>query len=603
VVRDAIRPSLVSTWEAYYGDDWLDRVNAENRPRAANPSPDDLAFLLDGMWSTWSAVFARRFGPTERNLVAELRQELKRWTLGELSSAEDADWVLESCEQLLASFSAMEQAATVRSIRLGTPQQSGASISSDGSTPAPAARSTKQPGPQASHQAEARPRAAAPQVTKAQLAAIPQVKGMALQDALARMRQAGVQTKVVCGTRELTGKELAEGRWVVKNQPADAGQSVQQAEVTLIVRRSWRPTQLARGLRQHTAIWLWAGVLAVSCAIFVPLGIYLAGGPGQEPASTVVQTTASSAVPTGATTAAATTTSTTMLPAEYAALPEVVLRERDRAVGLRVRAEQANSDWEGRLISFAETKAVFADVAAGAEALLAEATAAKPPSTPSSAYTESLRATYVRSLRALVGLAEASSALVPGLEAPDDGSARRAAIAAVIAADRDHRLAAQALLTLARSEAAVPSASEYSADARLISDLWKAYASSWRDGLDSGESFIAAHNYPDWSWSAEDCSAYGRSSGRSDGDRVKISVHADTLTRDRLWQIPAGYPGQGETPRGRLYVMALDYEFRPAGGPTQTAVAEAHVTIIGEEARFFVPCQEGPAVTAEAPVS
>ena len=73
-LRDRLLPGLTSTWEALYGDDWVSVVNALDNHPERDPSPEDVYFLLKGIWNTWNTVFRHQFGHAERNYVSELRE-------------------------------------------------------------------------------------------------------------------------------------------------------------------------------------------------------------------------------------------------------------------------------------------------------------------------------------------------------------------------------------------------------------------------------------------------------------------------------------------------------------------------------------------------
>jgi hypothetical protein len=116
-LRDGIKPSLVATWEAFYGKGWLVKVNAEDNRPEARPKADDLVFLLRGMWNTWNTIFRDQFGPAERNYVSELREARNRWAHNEAFSTDDTYRVLDTCERLLLAFSAGDQVTVVRAMR------------------------------------------------------------------------------------------------------------------------------------------------------------------------------------------------------------------------------------------------------------------------------------------------------------------------------------------------------------------------------------------------------------------------------------------------------------------------------------------------------
>ncbi len=117
VLRDGLLPGLTSTWEAFYGDNWVVAVNDLDHHPENNPSPDDVLFLLKGVWNSWNSVFKHQFGHAERNYVSELREARNRWAHNDKFSTDDAYRVLDSVERLLASFAAGEAAEEVRTMK------------------------------------------------------------------------------------------------------------------------------------------------------------------------------------------------------------------------------------------------------------------------------------------------------------------------------------------------------------------------------------------------------------------------------------------------------------------------------------------------------
>jgi len=113
-LRDGLLPGLTRTWAAFYGDDWVVKVNDLDTYPEQNPSPDDVYFLLKGVWNSWHSVFKRQFGHAERNFVSELREARNRWAHNEKFSSDDTYRVLDSIERLLGSFAAGEAADDVR---------------------------------------------------------------------------------------------------------------------------------------------------------------------------------------------------------------------------------------------------------------------------------------------------------------------------------------------------------------------------------------------------------------------------------------------------------------------------------------------------------
>jgi hypothetical protein len=120
------------------------------------------------------------------------------------------------------------------------------------------------------------------------------------------------------------------------------------------------------------------------------------------------------------------------------------------------------------------------------------------------------------------------------------------------------------------------------ADVELIKELWRSYSDSWSTSEEAGFNFAVAHNYPPGECTVDDF----RSSGyfADEGHYEEIVVDADTIERHDGWVMPAE-PGQGEVPRGRVYVYSAQIT-----NPLFVGTAEIHATIWKGEAYFFLTC-------------
>jgi hypothetical protein len=205
----------------------------------------------------------------------------------------------------------------------------------------------------------------------------------------------------------------------------------------------------ATSARKRSRVWLRLGVAVVLFAgAAAAVWLFLLRGDdaaGAAPAST---TTAAAPGAGGSGISGTTipegddqvTTTTTTLAPQLFEFADTVLAHRSAAATIRADAESANALWEERSATYAATHEEFIRIAAEAGALVEEAAGYEPPT----GYVRD----YQLTINVLEELADAADGLVDGLEASDDGTRRRAALEALILADRAHDASVTALLTM-----------------------------------------------------------------------------------------------------------------------------------------------------------
>ena len=163
------------------------------------------------------------------------------------------------------------------------------------------------------------------------------------------------------------------------------------------------------------------------------------------PAEIPVGTTTTIAASETTTTTSAAAVTTTSLPPEIDAFVRLVDGYAGDATQIQSDIETANSAWENRaddVPSFADTLAAFETALVEAQTLSDNVAATNPPD----AYT----AAWPASVTAAAALPPGAQAAIDGLRAPDDGTARRDAVAAYEALTTDF------LATLDTVKAATP---------------------------------------------------------------------------------------------------------------------------------------------------
>lgn len=139
--------------------------------------------------------------------------------------------------------------------------------------------------------------------------------------------------------------------------------------------------------------------------------------PAEIPVGT---TTTVVAGETTTTTAAATTTTT--LPADIAAFLQLVNGYASDATKINSDIDTANTARENGEVEFAETLAAFEAAAVEAQTLSDNVAATNPP--------DIYAAVWPDAVTAAAALPTGANAVIDGLRAPDDGTARREAVAA-----------------------------------------------------------------------------------------------------------------------------------------------------------------------------
>ena len=139
--------------------------------------------------------------------------------------------------------------------------------------------------------------------------------------------------------------------------------------------------------------------------------------PAEIPVGT---TTTVVAAETTTTTAPAETTTT--LPADIAAFLQLVNGYASDASKINTDIETTNAAWENEEASFADTLAAFEASAVEAQTLSENAAASNPPDVYAAVWTDAVSTA--------AALPTGADAVIEGLRAPDDGTARREAVAA-----------------------------------------------------------------------------------------------------------------------------------------------------------------------------
>ncbi|MGI9584300.1 MAG: hypothetical protein ACR2N7_01765 [Acidimicrobiia bacterium] len=136
------------------------------------------------------------------------------------------------------------------------------------------------------------------------------------------------------------------------------------------------------------------------------------------PAADVAASTSTTVSTTTTTNPPATTTTT--LPADVLAFLQEVDRFEAEAVALQVALNEVNDLWEAGEIDFDQAETGFTDVRDGAQVLANQVAATAVPDLYQPAWPDTITASQA--------IVAAADAVLVGLAAPDDGTARREAV-------------------------------------------------------------------------------------------------------------------------------------------------------------------------------
>ena len=123
LVRDVIRPRVEETWRRVYGNRWLEQVSRRTRRGGDRVSADDLIVLLRGMDATWDQFFRDDHSRSTRSYLNLLWDARNRWAHNARFSSDETLRILDHCEMMLVSFSAVEAASEVQELKRSLQRQ------------------------------------------------------------------------------------------------------------------------------------------------------------------------------------------------------------------------------------------------------------------------------------------------------------------------------------------------------------------------------------------------------------------------------------------------------------------------------------------------
>jgi predicted AAA+ superfamily ATPase len=117
LLRDGLRPICEQTWSGFYGDDWATQVHQKSNAKFGEAAPNDVAFLLSGLKSTWTDVWAHGYPNAVRSLVFEVSEARNKWAHQQATSSDDTARALDSMERLLEALGNTAERQAIRNLR------------------------------------------------------------------------------------------------------------------------------------------------------------------------------------------------------------------------------------------------------------------------------------------------------------------------------------------------------------------------------------------------------------------------------------------------------------------------------------------------------
>lgn len=127
------------------------------------------------------------------------------------------------------------------------------------------------------------------------------------------------------------------------------------------------------------------------------------------------------------------------------------------------------------------------------------------------------------------------------------------------------------------------------ADQALVRSLYYGHSQAFGSDLAAGAAYQAAHNHPDFAYTAEQCADFLASTGLTDAYTVSTVPDVAAMALDPGWALPASrYAGM--VPSGRVYILPLEYSESDTGFE-DNHTDQVHVSVLDGAAYYFQPCE------------
>ncbi|MEI4273128.1 hypothetical protein TEK04_15485 [Klenkia sp. LSe6-5] len=128
------------------------------------------------------------------------------------------------------------------------------------------------------------------------------------------------------------------------------------------------------------------------------------------------------------------------------------------------------------------------------------------------------------------------------------------------------------------------------ADREAVGDLFDGLSASTQDGLEAHAEYMAEHNHPEFSYTAEECLDAFRSAGLTDDYTAEYEADTDAMAPDDGWTLAADAGRYaGLQPSGQVFVLPVDVT-QSFGGTTDSYAADLHAAVLDGTFYLFFAC-------------
>jgi hypothetical protein len=145
------------------------------------------------------------------------------------------------------------------------------------------------------------------------------------------------------------------------------------------------------------------------------------------------------------------------------------------------------------------------------------------------------------------------------------------------------------------SQAAPTTVDPLAADQALVRTLYYDQTKAFERSLQAGAEFFAAHNHPQYAYTAQECLSFMQAGGGLTKDcRFEVVPDVASMALDPGWVLPEGSGRYaGLAPKGRIYILPVEMnETDPGAGINDKRTSQVHAAIVDSKAYYFMQCED-----------